>query len=354
MTEGNGLDYKQAAREWSQGTVRPVYILYGTETYVMGEWLDLLIHSTLDPDTRDFALSKYDLTETPLETVLEDAETLPFLSPRKLVVASGAHFLTGGRDPSKAEHHVEALQAYLSEPAEHAILVLNVAADKLDERKKIVKAVKQAAVVLPFAPLSPAELQQWIRKKASGWGVTMEEAAIDALLERVGGSCATLANEMEKLSLYAGKGNRVHRDMVEGLAIRTTEQNVFLLVEEIAKLRPERAMTIFHDLLKEREEPIKLLVLIARQFRIMLGTKELSRQGFSQAQIASQLGAHPFAIKKAGEQAKRFRIETLERMIKELADLDYAMKTGAIDKQLGLELFILRLGAAAADAAQRS
>jgi DNA polymerase-3 subunit delta len=345
------MDYKQAAREWSQGTVRPVYILYGNERYVMGEWIDLLIRSTIDPDTKDFALSKYDLTETPLETVLEDAETLPFLSPRKLVIASGAHFLTGGRDPSKAEHRVEALQAYLTEPAEHAVLVLTIPADKLDERKKIVKALKQAAVVLPFAPLGPAELQQWIRKKASGWGVKIDEDAMEALLTRVGGSCASLANEMEKLSLYAGKGHTIRREMVETLAIRTSEQNVFLLVEEIAKLRPERAMSIFHDLLKEKEEPIKLLVLIARQFRIMSGTKELARQGFSQAQIASQLGAHPFAIKLAGEQAKRFRTETLERMIKELADLDYAMKTGGIDKQLGLELFILRLGAAAVSAA---
>jgi len=345
------MDYKQAAREWSQGTVRPIYILHGSESYVMGEWLELLVASALDPDTKDFALSKYDLGETPLETAIEDAETIPFLSPRKLVIASGAYFLTGGRDPSRAEHNVEALQKYAAAPAEHAVLVLTVPADKLDERKKIVKTLKASAVVLPFAPLGPAELPQWIGKKAAGWGVKIESDAIEALLERVGGSCATLANEMEKLSLYVGKGNAIRVEHVEALAIRTTEQNVFLLVEELAKLRPERAMTIFHDLLKEKEEPIKLLALIARQFRMMLGAKELMKQGFSGPQIASQLGAHPYAVKIAGEQAKRFRQETLERMLKELADLDVAMKTGAIDKALGLELFILRLGAAAASAA---
>jgi len=350
---GKRMDYKQAAKEWSQGTIRPLYVLHGTELHIMGEWLELLAKTAIDPDTRDFALSRYDLTETPLETAIEDAETLPFLSPRKLVIASGAYFLTGGRDPSKADHDVEALIRYAKAPADHAVLVLTVPAEKLDDRKKVVKTLKQSAVVLPFAPLGPAELQQWVAKKATGRGVSIDADAVEALLERVGGSCATLASEIEKLSLYVGQGGAIRREHVESLAVRTSEQNVFLLVEEIAKLRPERAMTIFHDLLKEKEEPIKLLVLIARQFRMMLGTKELARQGFSQAQIASQLGAHPFAIKIAGEQAKRFKTETLERILGELADLDYAMKTGTIDKTLGLELFILRLGAAASAAASR-
>jgi len=344
------MDYRQAAREWSHQTFRPIYILHGTENYIMGEWIALLTKSAVEPGTEDFALSKYDLTETPIETVLEDAETIPFLSQRKLVVANGAYFLTGSKGPGKStvEHNVEALQEYVSHPAEHAVVVLTVPAEKLDERKKIVKQLKSSALVLPFAPLGLAELEQWIRKKAAGFQVSMEDDAVETLLARTGGSCETLAAELEKMSLYVGSGGTIQRSTVEQLAVRTTEQNVFQLVEEIVQLRPEKAMSIFHDLLREKEEPIKLLFLIARQFRIILGTKELSKQGFSQAQIASKLGAHPYAIKLAGEQAKRFKPETLERIVKELADLDYAMKTGAIDKTLGLELFILRIGAAAA------
>lgn len=342
------MDYKQAAKEWASGRARPIYVLHGPEMFVMGEWLELLAAQTLEPESRDFSLMKYDLADTPLETIIEDAETLPFLSARKLVIASGAYFLTGGRDPSKTEHHIESLQRYAASPAEHTTLVLTVPADKLDERKKIVKTLKTGAVVLHFAPLGPAELPSWVEKKATARGVRIDREAVDALLARVGGSCAALASEMEKLSLYVGKGNVIREEHVVELAVRTAEQNVFQLVEEIAKLRPERAISMLHDLLKEKEEPVKLVALIARQFRMMLGAKELGRRGFSGAQIASQLGAHPYAVKIAGEQAKRFRTETLERLLVELADLDFAMKSGGIDKTLGLELFILRLGAAAA------
>lgn len=345
------MDYKQAAREWSQGTVRSLYVLHGAETYIMSEWLELLTSKWVSPETKDFALSRYDLHETPLEAVIEDAETPPFLAERKVVIAAGAQFLTGGRDTSRAEHRVEALSAYAERPAEHAVVVLTVSAEKLDERKKVVKQLKQQAAVLSFQALGPAELHQWLTKKAGAWNVRLEEQAAELLLRRVGGSCGTLASEIEKLALYVGRGNTVDERAVEALTVRTTEQNVFQLVEEIARLQPDRALTILHDLLKEKEEPIKLLMLIARQFRMMLGAKELSRQGFSNTQMASQLGAHPYAVKLAAEQAKRYKPETLERIMADLAELDVGMKTGAVDKVFGLELFILRLGAKAAGTA---
>ena len=43
--------------------------------------------------------------------------------------------------------------------------------------------------------------------------------------------------------------------------------------------------------------------------------------------------------------ARKYDGEKLSRIMGELADLDLQMKTGKIDKVLGLELFLLRLAA---------
>lgn len=50
-------------------------------------------------------------------------------------------------------------------------------------------------------------------------------------------------------------------------------------------------------------------------------------------------------MKLAAEKARGWTTERLCGRLEQAAELDYRMKTGQIDKELGLELFLLSLGA---------
>ena len=71
-----------------------IYVLYGTEQFLINETKQKLIANVLTEEEREFNLSTYDLTETPIETVIEDAETFPFFGERKLIIAQNPFFLT--------------------------------------------------------------------------------------------------------------------------------------------------------------------------------------------------------------------------------------------------------------------
>ncbi|ANE47279.1 DNA polymerase III subunit delta [Paenibacillus swuensis] len=337
------MSYKAAAREIHQGQVKPVYVCYGTEKYLMDEFVTYTIHQLIEPDYMDFALSKFDMAETRLEEVIDDAETPPFLAPRKVVIAKDATFLTAAKDNGKLEHRIERLLEYMDKPVEGAVIVFTVAAEKLDERKKIVKQLKERAALIPFQALSAEELAQWVERKAEQLHSVITRVTAEQLIRNAGTSLQTLSAELEKMSLYVGKEGTITGDIVENMVVRSTEQNVFLMIEELAQLRTEKAMRIFYDLLKMREEPIKLIALIARQFRIMLQVKEMTQQGYSQQQTAQQLSLHPYGVKVAAEQGRKFEMKRLASILSELAELDYRMKSGKIDKVLGLELFLLRM-----------
>ena len=120
---------------------------------------------------------------------------------------------------------------------------------------------------------------------------------------------------------------------------------MFQLVEDVIKQRADRAIGTLHELLKQKEEPIKIIALIIRQLRIMLQVKELTGQSFSHQQTASQLGLHPYAVKVAAEQGRGHDAGSLAQWLAEAAELDYEMKTGRVEKTLGLELFIMRIAA---------
>ncbi|MBP1961506.1 DNA polymerase III subunit delta [Paenibacillus aceris] len=339
------MDAKRALKDIQAGRQAPVYLCYGPEKYKMREFIQVLTDSLIEPEHKEFAVSKFDLSEISLSAVLEDAETLPFMVPKKLVIAKNALFFTGAKESTKIEHHLDRLTDYLKSPAEHTVVVFTVDADKLDERKKIVKALKDMEAAVPFLSLSPDELQQWVAAEARQRGFSFTGEAADQLILYTGGNLQSLSAEIEKISLYVGAGNEATADVIDKLVARSTEQNVFILIEDIVNVRLERAFVILEELLKQREEPIKIAALIARQFRIMLQVKELSKQGYSQQQMASQIGLHPFAVKVAEGQARRYKLEKLSEIMSQLADLDFQMKTGKIDKVLGLEMFLLRLAA---------
>jgi DNA polymerase-3 subunit delta len=339
------MDYREARMAIREGKYAPVYVCYGSESYLHEEFIRTLTSQLVAPDAADFAVSKYDLTEIPLDTVIDDAETLPFLAPTKVVVASHAGFFTGAKDTAKVEHRIERLAGYLKKPADSSILVFTVDAEKLDERKKIVKMLKDRQALVSCPPMNPEDLLQWVQHQAEVNGATLSPDSAERLILRAGTRLSNLSAEIEKLSLYAGTGGRIGPEDVERLIVPSTEQNVFMLIEEAVHLRLDRALSILYELVKQKEEPVKIMLLMARQFRLILQVKELERQGYSLQQIASRAGAHPYAVKLASQQARRYRPERLNDVLYELSELDYQMKSGRVDKLLGLEMFLLKLGA---------
>lgn len=341
----NPMDLKTAVKQIRAGEVSPLYLCYGTEKYRMKEFVTMLEHELIEEDQRAFAIAHYDLAETPVELVVEEAETAPFLAERKLIIVRDSTLFIAGKESTKIEHRVEKLLEYLGNPADYSVLVFLAYAEKLDERKKVVKSFKAKAPVIAFAPMGENELAGWVSKQFGKSSVSIGSDAVDMLLKRAGTSLGSLSAEIEKLSLFAGSGGTVRSGDVEQLVAIGTEQSVFVLVEHIANLKLQQALSVFYDLLKQREEPIKIVSLIARQFRIMLQVKEMSGQNYSQQQMAGQLGLHPYAVKIASEQAKRFEAARLRGILASIAKLDHEIKTGAVDKVFGLEMFLLKLGA---------
>ncbi|AZH30389.1 MULTISPECIES: DNA polymerase III subunit delta [Paenibacillus] len=341
------MDVKTASKAIRKGDISPVYLLYGSEKYQMKQFVDMLKEKVVEEEHRDFAIISYDLTETPIEVVVEDAETAPFLVPKKLIIVRDTSVFAAGKDNGKIEHRLETLLTYMDNPTDYSVIVFTVQAEKLDERKKIVKKLKSDASVIAFAPMGGDDLVAWVHKRAAEREVQLAAGAAERLIQYTGTGLQSLAAEIDKLCLYAGAQGTISSADIESLVPRNTEQNVFAMVEDLANLRLDKALSIFYELLKQKEEPIKIAALITRQFRIMLQVKELAGQSYSQQQIASQLSLHPYGVKVAGDQARRFRPEQLRQLLYELGELDYHMKTGVVDKVLGLELFLMKMGAGA-------
>ncbi|UGB29586.1 DNA polymerase III subunit delta [Metabacillus sp. B2-18] len=323
--------------------IQPVYLLVGEESFLMQETLRHIVQASLLEEEKDFNLSVYDMEETPVETAIEDAETLPFMGEKRVVIIKNPVFLTSEKKKEKLEHRVEKLEQYINSPAPYTIVVFVAPYEKLDERKKITKLLKKQSAVIEMKSLSDDEAIKWMLNVAQEQRVELDKDAVEQLLVLTAGDLMAIHQELQKLSTYVGEGGLISVGTVNLLVARTLEQNIFDLIEHVIYRRSKEALQIFYDLLKNNEEPIKILSLLVTQFRLILQVKELSTVGYGQQQIASTVKVHPFRVKLALQQARLFQTEELAHILMELAEADYEMKTGKKDKQLLLELFLLKL-----------
>ncbi|MFS0879398.1 DNA polymerase III subunit delta [Metabacillus niabensis] len=330
-------------KEIKQKKLQSIYLLLGKEAFLMQETVQLIINAALNDEEKDFNLSIYDMEETSIDTAIEDAETLPFMGEKRVVIIKNPFFLTSEKKKEKVEHKLDKLEQYLNSPAPYTILLFVAPYEKLDERKKITKLLKKQSIVLEMNSLSEKDTIEWITEMAEQEVVYFSKEAIDELMVLTAGDLMILNQELKKISTYVGEGGQVSPDIIRLLVPRTLEQNIFELIDNVIHRRSSEALRIFYDLLKNNEEPIKILSLLVNQFRLILQVKELSGTGYGQQQIANTVKVHPFRVKLALQQAKLFTSDELANILLELAEADYQMKTGKKDKQLVLELFLLKL-----------
>ncbi|WP_083632313.1 DNA polymerase III subunit delta [Domibacillus antri] len=331
----------EVLKELKSGRFRSLYLLYGPEQYFIEEARHLLMKKAIAGEDAELNITSFDMTEVPVEAAIEEAETLPFLGDRKLVFIQNPLFFTA--EKSKIDHDLIKLEQYLQDPSPFTILVFQARFEKLDERKKITKLIKKQAGILEAKKPAEKELSGWIQSKAAEEGAVIGESAVHQLLNIAGFNLSVLAMEIGKLALYAGEGGEITEEHVTSLTARTLESDIFRLVDQIVTGRWQEAFRIFYDLIRLNEEPLKILAIVAGQFRLIYQVKELSKKGYGQQQMAGQLKVHPFRVKIASGQSRSFTETQLASIIQLLAESDYEMKSSGMEKKMIMEMFFFRL-----------
>ncbi|TCP32326.1 DNA polymerase III delta subunit [Scopulibacillus darangshiensis] len=321
----------------------PVYLLFGKQSYLIQFMKESIVNEALNKDEKDFNLSVYDMTESPVEAAVEDAETLPFIGEKRVVIIENPHFLSASKVKSKVDHDLKRLEQYINEPSPDSIFIILAMYDKLDQRKKIVKLARKQGITFELSQLTNDLLFNILETAAKKYNALYTRDGHDQLLAMVGPNLMQLVSEVEKFALYCGDERPIDKSVVIELGARSLENNIFNLVDMVMKKQPVDAYKLLADLIKQKEEPIKLLAIITRQLRIVYQVGLYQQEGYTQKNMAAKLGIHPYAVKLAAGQTKLYHLETLKRALAICAETDYKMKTGAVEKKLALEMLIHKL-----------
>ncbi|MCU7205240.1 MULTISPECIES: DNA polymerase III subunit delta [unclassified Turicibacter] len=319
-----------------------IYTILGEQAVLCEKKIQELLNKH---QIKPFDTISYDMRETTVQKAIFDLQTVAFLSDRKAIIIKNPTFLTAKEGKTDQAHDLTVLTDVLEHPKTDNILIIYAPYDKLDDRKKLVKLLKKKTEVFTFETYSEQSLKEWAKQKLEKEGITCESDSLDLLIKLTHAKIDMLYQEIEKISLYfmEASSKELTLEVIHLLVARQLEDNVFLLTDALVKRNIEEAYLIYEDLMTQNEEPLKLLILIANQFRLMAQVVELSQKGYREADIAKTLNVHPYRVKLIHGQSHRFNPEVLKGYLLQLADLDYKIKTGVLNKELALEIFILNL-----------
>lgn len=324
-------------RHLKRRTLKPLYLFYGDEEFLMNRALERLGQALTGSDG-----------EAPLKTVQEAQEIgLPeFLAQARMTPLWGAGQLLVLRRvetyPAKA---LTAILDYLAHPAPRAWLVLLAPGLKARDLAKnaVWNRVQQEEAALGFFHLKEGELQQWLTREAQVQGKTLTLAGAQRLVDMVGDNLSELASELEKLALFAGQEKTLTPNLVSQLASHSRTYNIFALVDALGEPGAQKRLSALAHLLDLGEPPARILVMLARQLRLLLRLKD-SPAGAPPEALARSLEIPPWKIKELAKQAARFTAPTLQTHLRRLHQTDQQLKTSAGNPRLWLEWCLLQMG----------
>jgi DNA polymerase III subunit delta len=280
----------------------------------------------------DFNLETFNGDAASAEDVINAANTMPFMSERRLVVVHDVDKLDSAG--------LEALAHYAADPAPFTCLVL--VATKVAKNSKLYKAVAATGVTYEYAPPKRSEYSREVVRLFRERGKTIGYPAADLLVETVGRDLRRLDAEADKLAAFVGSAEEVSVDDVRETATESASASVFELTDAVGDRDVTKALRILRRLLADGESPLGLHAMLARHVRALIGARALSARGVGPDSMGPELGMAPWQARNAARQAARFATAELTSALKGLAAAEEEMKTSPTDAGLVIERWIVR------------
>ncbi len=309
-----------------------IYVFQSTNEYLLRKAVDERVAKLgVDP----FNFMRYDLSEGSSEDVLEDLQTISFFSELKVIVVRHLEAILD--DPQSI---IKAWVTYFEKPNPDVVLILELA-ENIPSTHPIGEAINKYAYIEEIKIPKQEEYPGFVKEIFDKDGYQITDAAIEALLERTSYDFTLLNQEAEKLELYTIDEKQIKEIDVMKLVSRNLEEHIYELTNALLSNNQAKTIEIYHDLIAKNEDPLRILNFIVNKIRELMHAKLLIDKGMRQDEIASYFHISNGRAYYMVKNAKDVNVNLLESHLQKLGQLDFDIKSGNIDKKLGVELYLL-------------
>ena len=320
-------------------------ILHGKDSYLIVERMKRF-QAALEGEYGDVSRFDYDGSTARVVDVIDELRTFGLLASHKFVVVDKADQFVGNEDARRA------LERYAENPMEAATLLLRSESWRPGNLDKLVAKV---GAVLKCDPPDSGDARGFCQRRGEkAYGIKVEPAAADALVERIGNDLARLDSELAKFGAYLAsepEGARVLTPaLVTALTGQTREEAAWEVQEALLAGSPAVAVRKVRELIEISQAPEQLIIWsIVDMMRKMHDAARLLADGVAEGAVAKQVRLWGPSTAPTMRAARVLGPERAARMFALAIDLDRRSKSGlAGELSRTLEAFACELGGALA------
>lgn len=320
------------------------FIIYGEQSVMIKNRLKKVVKERLDfVDEMNFV--KFDMANTSLLDVIEEASYMPLGYDHKIIVLEDALFLEktkvtkGKKKINDNNEEIEKFINYLKHPNEDTDLILTLNSVNIDKTSDIYKLLVENGKVYELLSVDKKDLPTYIyRYFNETLNTKIDRDAIDELASRIKGDLNIFVNEANKLSLYT---NHVRYEDVIKLVNKPLDENAFEMFNFLMGKRNGDAIKLFRDLCVNSVEPVTLISLLSNQFRLLYQIIYLAKSGYTNEQIAKELNIKEGRVYILKKYMYTMSMKEILATLDTLFKLDYNIKSGQVDRIYAFEMFLI-------------
>jgi DNA polymerase III subunit delta len=314
-----------------------IIFLYGPDSYRSQEKLfDLIEKFKEKRDAQGTSVTKLDGDQLTADEFRKTVLSAGLFAKKRMIIVKNL------LAESKNQELLDEISKFLKEKKERDNIVIFYESDeplKSNLHKKVFELLKKERYAEKFELLDERKLEKWINeqvKKAKG---EISGSAVTVLINFFGSNLWSIKNEIDKALAYGQ--NKITPEIIKLLGETEKEENIFALTDALAAKNKKRAMELLAKELDKGTFFPQIIGSLSYQFRIMLQVKASGQTNFYA--LAKEIGVHPFSVKKAIEQVRKYKLEELKKIYQEILDIDLQLKTSSRDPELLFDLLIAKL-----------
>ena len=313
-----------------------VHLLTGDDESILRSKAHDLVHHLVGDGERSLMVDEFDGDEYELRHVADAAQTMPFLTDRRVVVA---------RDVGRfAADEVTPLVIYLANPLDTTELVLVAGGGRL--AKRLADAVKAAggSATNTTPPNRAKDRHTWVRAEAEAHGIRLDGAAATRIAEQLGDGVGRLEGLLSVVRSAYGVGVKIGVAEIEPFLGEAGGVPPWDFTDAIDGGHTAKALTLMARMMHGGDRhPLQIMAILHGHYGKLARLDGIDAR--SEHDAAEAMGIKSgFSAKKALANYRRLGGGNVQRAIQLLADADLDLRGDTdLDSETVMEVLVARL-----------